>query len=174
MVGVSGAGKTMMAVALADRLGVPVLELDGLFHQPGWTRLGAEEFTARVRSATDADGWVVDGNYSATRDLVWDRADTVVFLDLPRWRVMAQLSVRTLRRMWTGRELWNGNRESWSNLLSREAERNILLWSWTTHGGKRRLYRELMGDPRWPHLRFIPIRSRRQGAQLLASLPGRR
>ncbi len=35
------------------------------------------------------DSWIVDGNYGRVQQIVWSRADTVVFLDLPRWRVMS-------------------------------------------------------------------------------------
>lgn len=41
--------------------------------------------------------------------------------------------VRTLRRGLTGVELWNGNRETLRNLLRRDPQHNILLWSWTNH-----------------------------------------
>ena len=74
---------------LADRLGVPRTELDGLFHQPGWTELPTDEFRAVVAEVVDGPGWVVDGNYRQVRDLVWARAQVIVVLDLPRWRVMA-------------------------------------------------------------------------------------
>ena len=57
------------------------------------------------------DGWVVDGNYSVVRDLVWDRADTVVWLDLPRLVVVRRITTRSIRRVVWREELWNGNRE---------------------------------------------------------------
>jgi len=91
--------------------------LDAIFHQPGWVGLDDTEFARRVEAATIGDCWVVDGNYSRIRQIVWSRADTVVVLDLPRWRVMSQLLVRTVRRGWTGAELWNGNRENLRNLI---------------------------------------------------------
>ena len=65
------------------------------------------------------DGWVVDGNYSAVRDLVWDRADTVVWLDLPRLVVVRRITTRSIRRVVRREELWNGNRERWRNLVTR-------------------------------------------------------
>lgn len=125
----SGFGKTTVARALAARLGVPHVELDAIFHKPGWTGLDDQEFARRVEAATADEAWVVDGNYSRIQPIIWSRADTVVVLALPRWRVLSQLLIRTLRRGWTGEELWAGNRESLRNLIRRDPERNILLWS---------------------------------------------
>ena len=36
VVGNSGSGKTTVAQAIAAELGLPYLELDGVFHQPDW------------------------------------------------------------------------------------------------------------------------------------------
>ncbi|MFG1973873.1 hypothetical protein ACGFJC_31490 [Nonomuraea fuscirosea] len=80
VVGNSGSGKSTLSSALAGRLGVPWLELDSIFHMSGWQPRPLEEFRAEVERFTAADGWVVDGNYSAVRDLVWSRADTVVWI----------------------------------------------------------------------------------------------
>ena len=41
---------------------------------------------------------MLDGNYSAVRDLIWQRADAVIWLDLPRSVVMLRLIPRTLGR----------------------------------------------------------------------------
>src|SRR5256885_17047360 len=82
--GTGGSGKTTLAKELARRHGVPHVELDALFHGPGWTETPPEEFRRRVTAATDGAGWVVDGNYdSKLGDLVLGRAGTVVWLDLP-------------------------------------------------------------------------------------------
>ncbi len=99
VVGVSGAGKSTVARELSVILGVPRLELDGVFHQPGWEPLPDEEFRRAVAAEAAADGWVIDGNYSTVRPLVWARADTVVWLDLPKVTVMRQVVWRTLRRV---------------------------------------------------------------------------
>jgi adenylate kinase family enzyme len=82
--------------ALAASLGVPFVELDSIFHQPGWVELPVDDFRKRVTEALTAPAWVVDGNYSAVRDLVWQRVDTVVWLDLPRRRVMYRIILRTV------------------------------------------------------------------------------
>jgi adenylate kinase family enzyme len=118
MVGNSGSGKSTLARELAASLGVPHLELDSVFHQPGWEPLPEDEFRRLVTARANEDGWVIDGNYSAVRSIVWARADTVVWLDLPKWTVMRQVAWRTVRRAVTQQELWNGNREPLSNFLT--------------------------------------------------------
>ena len=77
MVGTSGSGKSTLARELAEILGVPHLELDAVHHQPGWAPLPTDEFRRIIAARAAADGWVIDGNYSRVRDLVWARADTV-------------------------------------------------------------------------------------------------
>src|SRR5215475_11726512 len=80
VVGVSGSGKSTLGRELAGRLAVPFVELDAIFHQPGWTPLPEDEFRRRVAEIAAGDGWVIDGNYSAVQPLVWERADTVVWV----------------------------------------------------------------------------------------------
>jgi len=90
-----------MATGLARKLGFPHVEFDAL----NWEMAPEGVFRERVSSAIQGDRWVVDGNYSKVRDLVWGRADTVVWLDYSLPVTMWRLLVQTLRRVLTGEEL---------------------------------------------------------------------
>ncbi len=129
VIGSSGSGKTTLARALAERLSLPHLEIDRIYHQADWQPLAVEPLRAKVEAFVAGDRWVIDGNYSKVRDLIWTRADTVVFIDLPRCRVMAQLVPRTLRRVITQEVPCNGNQVRWQSLLLADPEENLLLWS---------------------------------------------
>jgi adenylate kinase family enzyme len=170
VVGCSGSGKTRLARALAQVLDSSCVELDSIFHQPGWTELSTDEFQARVNEATEPDAWVVDGNYSSVRDIVWEKADTVVWFDLPYATVLARTVRRTVRRVVTREELWNGNKEPYSNLWSWNPEKSIIAWTATQHGKYRRRYLEAERDPRWGRLRFVRLRSQRETDAFLASV----
>jgi adenylate kinase family enzyme len=165
VVGISGAGKSTLARQLAAALAVPHLELDGVFHQAGWQPLPREEFRAAVADFAAGDDWVIDGNYSAVQDLIWARADTVVWLDPSRARVMRQLVARTLGRLARRTELWNGNRESWTNLFRADPEESILRWAWTRHGPTRERYRQAQADPVRSRLEFVRLTTPAQVAE---------
>ena len=172
VVGTSGAGKSTFALALAGVLGVPSLELDSVYHQADWTPLPAEEFRRRVAAVAAEPGWVIDGNYSTVRDLVWDRADTVVWLDLPKRTVMRRVIWRTLRRAAGHVELWNGNRERWRNFFTWDEQESVVAWAWKTHGSLRERYATAFADPELSHLRVVRLGSPRAVRRFLRDLPG--
>lgn len=158
VVGTSGSGKSTLARRIAAVRDLPYVELDALHHLAGWQ--AAPTFRDDVAAALDSydrshDGWVVDGNYrSKVGDLLVSRCDLVVWLDYPRRVVMGRLFRRTARRVVRREELWNGNRESWRDLLNRSPENNILLWAWTTHTPNRSNYQRLAGDSSVPWVRL--------------------
>jgi adenylate kinase family enzyme len=158
VVGNSGSGKTTLARRVAAALGVEPVELDAIFHQPGWTELRREEFRHRVEELAGRPRWVIDGNYSAVADLIWARADTLVWIDLPRWRVMSQLAKRTLSRGVRRTELWNGNRETLRNFVRLDKEKSILVWAWTQHEMYRRRFLQVMEQGR-PDLKVVRLGS---------------
>jgi len=170
LVGVSGGGKTTVGRKLAASLDVPFVELDSIFHQPGWVELPRDDFRERVSEVLTAPGWVVDGNYSAVRDLVWDRADTVVWLDLPRWLVTRRVILRTVRRAVTRERLWNGNREPLTNFYRLDPEKSIIRWAWVKHAGYVERYGAAMHDSAYAHLRFVRLRTTQEVDAFLASI----
>jgi adenylate kinase family enzyme len=155
---------------LARALVAQHIELDGIFHQPGWTAIDGDIFKARVLEAIAAPRWVVDGNYSTVHDLVWERADTVVWFDLPFAVVMARTIRRTVRRVVTRQELWNGNKEPWSNLYSCDPEKSIIAWSATRHAIYRQRYADAERDPRWEGIHFVRLRSQREADAFAAGV----
>ena len=160
VIGGSCTGKTTLSRELARRLGVPHVELDALHHDSGWQEAPAELLLARVEAAFAAapDGWVADGNYHGKiGTYALERADTLVFLDLPYATALRRVLWRTLSRTVTRKELWNGNRETLRNALSRDS---IVWWVITQHGKYRQTW-----PPRYealPHLDVVRLRSQRE------------
>ncbi len=157
VVGCCGAGKTTLARRLSEILGVPHVELDALFWAENWTPVAPECFRERVVGALSGPAWTVDGNYSKVRELIWWRADTVVWLDYPFWLVFGRLLGRTLRRVFGEEVLWSDNREDLRrSFFSRES---ILLFAIRSYGRRRRLYLQLSRSGQWSHLHFVQLRS---------------
>jgi adenylate kinase family enzyme len=172
VVGVPGSGKTTTGRRLAAALSAPFVELDALFHLAGWQEPTPEDFRTEVRRATDGPTWVVDGNYAAVQELIWERADIVVWLDLPRLVATTRVARRTVRRAWTRQQLWNGNREPLTNFTRWDPEHNIVRWSWIKHPEYARRYGEAMVDPRYAHLQFVRLSSVADIERFLDSIVG--
>ena len=164
IVGTSGSGKSTLAREIAAALSIPWLELDSIYHQPGWNPLPEAEFRARVSDFCSGDSWVIDGNYSVLRDILDRRVTHIIWLDYPRWFVLWRLVRRTAWRGLTRKELWNENREEASNWLSPDPKLNILLWAWTTHSKNRQRYTTLFEQlPYVVKIRIgSPLRARRR------------
>jgi adenylate kinase family enzyme len=147
----SGSGKTTVGHALAEALGVPFVELDAIHHQAGWTELDATELRRRVEPIVAGDRWVVDGVYrSKLGDLVLERADTVVWLDLPRRVWLPRLVRRTIVRAALRQELWNGNRETLRKVFGSDS---LLLFALHNEPRRRQRYPHELGRFRVARLR---------------------
>jgi adenylate kinase family enzyme len=128
--GTSGSGKTVLAGRIGELLQIPHVEIDALFHGPGWTP--RPSFEDDVRRLVAEPAWVTEWQYSQVRALLAGRAEVLVWLDLSRWRVMQQVGRRTLRRRLHRQVLWNGNIEPplWTIFTDPE---HIVRWAWSTH-----------------------------------------
>lgn len=84
IVGAGGTGKSTLARRIGAITGLPVIHLDAEYWGSGWVPMPEVEWQQRVRDLAARDAWVMDGNYGGTMDERLARADTVVFLDLPR------------------------------------------------------------------------------------------
>ncbi len=164
--GTTGSGKTMMGRNLSQRLSVPHVELDALHWDSNWTEAPNEVFRERTEKALAGEEWVVDGNYSAVRDIVWGKANMVVWLDYSLPVILVRLWRRSIRRLRSQEELWNGNKESFRTLfLSRDS---LFLWVLQTYKKRRREYPVLFRLPQHGQLKVVHLKSPTQAREWLA------
>ena len=156
VVGDAGSGKTVLAVRLSVMLDIPHVELDAIHWEIGWIPRPQGEFADAVERATRGEAWVVDGNYSKVRHIVWGRAQAVVWLDYALPIVLGRLLRRTARRVLTREVLWNGNRETWRGAFLDPD--NLFGYVLRTHDERRRGIRRALALPQYTHLELVHLR----------------
>lgn len=152
VVGTSCTGKTTLARALSRALDSPYTELDALYWGPNWQRRPSEEFRADIEAAVAAPRWVLDGNYSAMRGLIWGRATALIWLNYPFSLIFSRALARTFRRLVTRERLFAGNRESLRDIVDPEW---IPWWVLRTYRQRRREYPTLFRRPEFAHLQVL-------------------
>lgn len=172
VIGCIGAGKSTLARALGEALELPVVHLDRLWWQGGNYRItGAETvasrtmeddaFRRRQQELADEDAWIIDGGHIADLDTRLSRADTVVFLDLPRrvclWRLLK-------RHNQPRADYPEGVREGlgWGKLLA--------TWIWAYPSKKRPQIEQAVADHCNANTNVIRLGTRREVSKFLAEV----
>jgi adenylate kinase family enzyme len=163
VVGSSGAGKSTLATELARRRQLPYTELDALFHGAGW--VPRPEFLDDVRALVAGGRWVTEWQYRDARSLLLSRADTLIWLDFPRWTVMHRVLRRSLRRALLHEPIFNGNTEGFRAWLDPE---HPIRWAWSTQPLVRG--KVLAALEQRPDLTLVRLSSPAQARRWLATL----
>lgn len=144
MAGASGSGKSTLRAAVSEALDLPTVELDSLFHGPGWTALPT--FLADVTAFAAGPEWVVEWQYGSVKPMLAERADLLVWLDHRWWTVLWRVTRRTVVRRLRRQELWNGNLEPplWTIFTDQD---HIVRWSWRSRHTAREQVAALAGLP---------------------------
>ena len=168
VIGATGSGKTTLAQQLGGILDLPVIELDALHWMPGWKEKPWPEIRAALNPLTQKNSWITDGNYSQLRDLIWPRADTIIWLDYPFLTISYRLLVRSLQRAFLKVELWNGNHERFrDNFLSRDS---LFLWLLKSRRKQKVNYPKAFKEPQHAHLQVLRFTHPKQTERWLKSL----
>ena len=168
IIGTSCSGKTTLARTIAEILGMIHIELDSIHWLPNWQARPLEEFRNLIQKAVANERWVLDGNYSKTRDIVWAKATTLIWLNYPVHIVYGRALYRTMKRVLTQERLYAGNRETFKKaFLSKDS---ILWWVITTYHRRRREYPELFKQPEYSHLKIIELCTPKEAERLVANL----
>jgi adenylate kinase family enzyme len=169
ILGRTGSGKTTLARELAAEIGVPHVELDALYFGPDFSTVPLSVLRERTSTAIAADRWVTDGNKSAVRDLVWPRADTVIWLDYPvavsLWRLGKRAVWRTSVLKAQAAEREAGKAALPRQLLS--AAKGVAT-ALRSHKGQRRDYPKMFAEQKNQHLKVVRLRSPRAARHWLA------
>ncbi|MBP0617375.1 DNA topology modulation protein FlaR [Jiella mangrovi] len=124
IVGSPGSGKSTLAQQIGARLGLRVIHIDQIYWKPGWTARDSGELPALVTEAIGSNGWVFDGNNSRTMALRGEKADTLIYLDLPRSLCMR----RVLKRIALG---YGRVRPDMAAGCPERLDPDFLKWVWT-------------------------------------------
>ncbi len=158
VIGPTGSGKSTLAEQVANRLGGDFIELDALHWEPNWVEAPDEVFRERVKAATSARAWAVAGNYKVVRDIVWPRAEAVIWLDYSLPLVFTRLFKRTVRRSVTQEKIFSGNVENFGMHLKLWSEESIFNWLFKSYPRLKSRYPMLLSQPENAHLTLIHLR----------------
>lgn len=96
IIGINGAGKSTLAKELGEKLNLPVYHLDKIYWKPGWVKLPANEGESIQREIVKQEKWIIDGNWAGSLDVRLEPADTIIYLNYPKWLCL----YRIIKRAW--------------------------------------------------------------------------
>ena len=95
IIGQPGSGKSTLARRLGEITYLPVIHIDHIHWQAGWVERSREDKRRLTLEASARPTWIFEGGHSATWPERLDRADTLIWVDLPvglrLWRVVRRV-----------------------------------------------------------------------------------
>ena len=168
IIGTAGSGKSTFSKQVAKKLKIPYVELEALAWKSNWAEATDEELFSKLERHLSSDDWVLDGNYSKTRHIKWKKCQVVVYLDMPFHIIFYRLLRRTLIRIFTGEELWAGNKETfWRQFFTRDS---VIWWGLSNFSPKRRYYLIDSNNPKYSHIKFVRLHSQKDVEDFLHTL----
>ncbi len=150
IVGGTGCGKTTLAQQLGEPLQTSVYDLDEFYWLPNWQPRSVEKFEQKVSEIVNSEDWLISGNYSAVRAVIWAAADVIIWLDYPFSLTLWRLLKRSWQRLVTKAMICNGNHETWRRILS--PQHSIIIWLFKSYWRRWSEYRMLL-----PHYQHVLI-----------------
>ena len=167
VVGASGSGKSTFSRKLSAILSVPHVEMDAIFWQPNWQESDDDTFFSKLSAEiSPLSSWVLDGNYTRSIPIKWDKVGLVIWLDYSFTRTVFQAIRRAISRAWSQKELWagTGNKETFRKLFSKDS---IVLYTIKSYKRTRKKYELILLDEKYSHIEFIRLRSRKESEEFL-------
>ena len=168
VIGSSCSGKSTFSQKLSNKMALEYIELDQLHWLPNWQERADDEFRGLVKQATASDTWVLDGNYSVVRDIVWPRATKIIWLNHSFSLVLYRSFTRSIVRAVTKKKLFAGNVETFKQtFFSRDS---IILWVLQTYHQKRKRYNKLLPQLKFQGIEIIELNNQKQVQQYLKNI----
>lgn len=162
VLGTTGAGKSTFSRRLADLMGLDLIELDALHWGPNWLEVPDDIFLDKVKEAMGAEKWIVAGSYHIARDLILPHAEVAIWLDYSIWRILWQLTRRTLARWWTQELFWGTNRENLCVHFKFWSTDSLYNWLFRTYWKRKKEYPFILALPQHKHLKAIRFKHPRE------------
>ena len=96
ILGCCGSGKSTLSRKLRELTGLPLYHLDQYYWKTNWTETPKDEWEKIVTGLAHKDRWIIDGNYGGTMDVRFEKADTIVYMDIPTVTCLG----RVIKRVW--------------------------------------------------------------------------
>lgn len=161
IIGCSCSGKSTLAKAMHEKLGLPLVHLDQLWWQDGWTQVSIGEFDSRLDRALEMEKWIIDGNFSRTMPLRLSKCDTIIYLDFNRWDCLLGMCRRVLGS-------YGKTRPDMSPNCPEHFDLDFVKWIWNYNKHNRSMNYSWIG--RAKHARAIILKNRAEVKTFLESL----
>ena len=173
VIGATGSGKSVLARRLAERWGLPLVELDTLFWDKDGNPRPSGEFAQLVSDLTQRESWVLDGHYRTVRERIWVRSDMIVWLNYPLWVVGFRLLRRYAHKRHAANELGSVDAVSSSQTPGGRPQASapwrdrIARFARTMR--ERSEYGRLLQAPQYRSVEVVELRSLRAAEELIRS-----
>lgn len=165
VIGTTSSGKSTLAKQIAEKFNLNFIELDALYWEEKWTPAPILKFWERVENVVKEENWVIAGNYSSIRHIIWARAEVIIWLDYPFHIVFWRLIRRTIHRTITKELLWGKNIERGWIQLKLWSPDSLIYWLFKTYWRRKRETPILL--EKYPQLKAIHFMHPREAEKWL-------
>lgn len=153
IIGTSCSGKSTLSKRISQNLNIPHYELDNYFWESNWTSIPEDKFIQIVGDFTNKNNWVICGNYSSVRDIIWNKSTDIVWIDYPLYLIFYRAVRRSIIRAYTKEKICNGNVESFKkSFLTKDS---IILWVLKTYYKRKKEYKLLLSKVRGKRIHHL-------------------